>query len=69
MKAIAVAALASVTLALTTPAFAEYRGTAEALLSDRAPSSLSRKLRLDATKAANDEASKCNTCRASELVI
>ncbi len=30
MKAIAAAALASVTLALTTPAFAEYRGTAEA---------------------------------------
>jgi hypothetical protein len=30
MKAIAAAALASMTLALTTPAFAEYRGTAEA---------------------------------------
>jgi hypothetical protein len=30
MKVLAVAALASVTLALTTPAFAEYRGTAEA---------------------------------------
>jgi hypothetical protein len=30
MKAIAAAALASVTLALTTPVFAEYRGTAEA---------------------------------------
>lgn len=30
MKAIAAAALALVTLALATPAFAEYRGTAEA---------------------------------------
>lgn len=30
MKAIAAVALASVTLALTTPAFAEYKGTAEA---------------------------------------
>lgn len=30
MKAIAAAALASLTLALTTPAFAEYRGSAEA---------------------------------------
>ena len=30
MKAMAAAALASLTLALTTPAFAEYRGTAEA---------------------------------------
>jgi len=30
MKAIAVAALASLTLALTTPAFAEYKGTIEA---------------------------------------
>ncbi len=30
MKALAAAALASMTLALTTPAFAEYRGTAEA---------------------------------------
>jgi hypothetical protein len=30
MKVLAVAALASMTLALTTPAFAEYRGTAEA---------------------------------------